>query len=253
MGPSANQQTGFGYNARDIYTDKRQVSDWGYIGEAFNDGNTSLLTNSGKPPFFRDIRIYGMDQHKYAEYVLINPLISSFAHDQYDYSQGSGTMTNTMQLSYETVKYYTGAIGNQRPDTNVQGFADPAHYDTTLSPIARPGSNATIMGQGGLLDAGAGILQDLQSGGPLGAIGAIQKAGTTYNTLKGKNLKSIAASEATRLGTDVIKGSIPGAVKSIQGRPNGMYFPTPNGPTTGRWGNKYSIVLWPASIIPITI
>jgi hypothetical protein len=32
-----------------------------------------------------------------------------------------------------------------------------------------------------------------------------------------------------------------------------MFFPTPNGPTTGRWGNKYSIVLWPASIIPITI
>jgi hypothetical protein len=232
MGPSANKQTGFGYNARDLYDDKRQVSDWGYIGEAFNDGNTSLLASSGKPPFFRDIRIYGMDQHKYAEYVLINPLISSFAHDQYDYSQGSGTMTNTMQLSYETVKYYTGAIGSQRPDINVQGFADPAHYDTTLSPISRPGSNSTIMGQGGLLDAGAGILQDLQSGGPLGAIGAVQKAGTVFNTFKGKNIKSIAASEATRLGTDVVKGSIPGAVKSMQGRPNGMFFPTPNGPTT---------------------
>ena len=218
MGPSANRQTGFGYNARDLYDDKRQVSDWGYIGEAFNDGNTSLLASSGKPPFFRDIRIYGMDQHKYAEYVLINPLISSFAHDQYDYSQGSGTMTNTMQLSYETVKYYTGAIGSQRPDINVQGFADPAHYDTTLSPISRPGSNATIMGQGGLLDAGAGILQDLQSGGPLGAIGAVQKAGTVFNTFKGKNIKSIAASE--------------GAVRAVQGRPTGMFFPTPNGPTT---------------------
>jgi hypothetical protein len=82
------------------------------------------------------------------------------------------------------------------------------------------------------LDAGAGILQDLQSGGPLGAIGAVQKAGTVFNTFKGKNIKSIAASEATRLGTDVVKGSIPGAVKSMQGRPNGMFFPTPNGPTT---------------------
>jgi len=227
MGASANRQAGFGYNARDIYSQNRQVNDWGYIGESFMDGNTSTLTNSGKPPFFRDIRIYGMDQRKTAEYVLINPIITNWSHDQYDYAQGNGIMQNTMTIAYETVKYYSGAIGRSRPDTNVQGFADPSHYDTTVSPIARPGANSTIFGQGGLLDAGAGILEDLSSGSVLGLIGAAQKASTAAKTFKGKDLKSMTVSEATALGTKAIQGAIPGAVRSIQGRPNGMYFPSP--------------------------
>jgi hypothetical protein len=229
MGANANSPAGFGYNARDIYSDERQgnVNDWGFIGESFKDVNTSALSTSGKPPFFRDIRIYGLDQHKFSEYVLINPIITSFAHDQYNYSEGGGTMTNTMQMTYETVKYYSGAISKSRPDVNVQGFADPAHYDTTSSPISRPGSNATVFGQGGLLDAGGGILEDLQSGGVLGVLGAAQKAGTAYNTFKGKSIKSIAKSEATTLGQKAIIGSIPSAIRSVQGRGNGMYFPTP--------------------------
>jgi hypothetical protein len=227
LGASANQQTGFGYNTRDIYSDNRQVNDWGYVGESFNDGTTSAQTNTGKPPFFRDIRIYGMDQHKFAQYILINPIITSWDHDQYSYSESGGIMQNTMTIAYETVKYYTGAVGNQRPDINVQGFADPAHYDINRSPISRPGSTSTVFGQGGLLDAGGGILEDLQSGSVLGLIGAAQKAGTAYNTFKGKDIKSLAVSEATALGTKEIQASIPGAVKSLQGRPNGMLFPTP--------------------------
>ena len=233
LGGSANQVTGFGYNARDIYSDQRlgNVNDWGFIGESYTDGGSNA---SGKPPFFRDIRIYGMDQHKYAEYVLINPVITSFSHDQYDYAQGNGTMQNTMTIAYETVKYYQGAIGNQRPDINVQGFADPAHYDQTLSPIARPGSRATVFGQGGLLDAGAGILTDLQSGGPLGVIGAVQKAGTAYNTFKGKNIASIAKSEAVSEGVKAIQGGIPAAMRNIPGRQTGMYYPTPTPETPPR-------------------
>jgi hypothetical protein len=107
-----------------------------------------------------------MDQRKFAEYVLINPLITSWGGDQYDYSQGSGIMQNNMTIAYETVKFYSGALGRAQSggDPNVQGFATDAHYDKTVSPIARPGANATVFGQGGLLDAGAGILGDLQSG-----------------------------------------------------------------------------------------
>ena len=231
LGASANLQKGFGYNSRDIYNDTRvgDVNDWGYVGESYSDGTSA---ESGKPPFFRDIRIYGMDQHKTAEYVLINPIITNWSHDQYNYSEGSGVMQNSMTIAYETVKYYSGAVGNQRPDTNVQGFADPAHYDQTLSPISRPGSRSTVFGQGGLLDAGGGILEDLQSGGVLGLIGAAQKAGTAYNTFKGKNIKSLAVSEATALGKDAIRGSLPGAVRAVQGRPTGMFFPAPQTPPT---------------------
>lgn len=232
IGPAANRSAGFGYNARDIYADKRTggVNDWGFIGESFSDG--PVKADSGKPPFFRDIRIFGMDQHKYAEYILINPIITNWTHDQYNYAEGGGTMQNTMTLAYETVKYYSGAIGNSRPDTNVPGFADPSHYDTVTSPISRPGSTASIMGQGGLLDTGAGILEDLQSGSLLGVLGAAQKAGTAYNTFKGKNLSSIAKSEATSLGTQAIQTYGPGAVRNVVGRANGMVFPTPQSPKT---------------------
>ena len=231
LGDSANKVTGFGYNARDIYSNQRiaDVNDWGYIGEAYNDGTSSA---SGKPAFFRDIQITGFDQHKTATYVLINPLITNWSHDQYAYAEGNGIMQNSMTVAYETVKYYEGAVGKARPDQNIHGFADPTHYDQTLSPISRPGSRANFMGQGGLLDAAGGILEDLQSGGPLGLIGAVQKAGTTYNTFKGKNLKSLAISEATSLGTKAIQGAIPGAVKQIPGRSSGMFYPTPKSPPT---------------------
>ena len=225
-GASENSQTNFNYNSRDIYNDERQVNDWGYIGESISDGTSTRTVggDTGKPPFFRDIRIYGLDQHKFAEYVLINPLISNWNHDTYNYSEGGGIMQNTMTINYETVKYYTGAIGTQRPDTNVQGFADPARYDTTVSSLSRPGSTSTVFGQGGLLDAGGGILQDLQSGGVAGLIGAAQKALTAKNTFKGKDLKSLVKSEGAALGVSAITSGI----KNNAGR----FFPTPKSPPT---------------------
>ena len=224
IGPSANRQAGFGYNARDIYNDVRQVNDWGYIGESFNDGTSSA---TGKPPFFRDIRIYGMDQHKFAEYVLINPIISNWSHDQYSYAEGAGIMQNSMTVAYETVKYYTGAVGKPTAggDLNAEGFADSAHYDTTPSPLTRLGNQATVFGQGGLLDTGVGILEDLQSGSVLGLIGAAQKAGTAYNTFKGKNIAAITKSEAVAIGKSTVIQALPGATRSVANRADGWIFP----------------------------
>ena len=219
--------TGFGYSGRDIYSNDRMggVNDWGYIGESILDGTQS---DSGKPPFFSDIRIFGFDyQHQYAEYILINPLISAWAHDTYDYSQGNGLMQHSMTVAYETVKYKQGA-----PNKSAPNFANPAHYDTTPSPLSRPGTKASILGQGGLIDTAGGILSDLQSGSVLGLLGAAQKAGTLANTFKGKNLKSLAISEVTAIGTQVIVGGIPGAMRNITNSPNGgMLFPTPTKPT----------------------
>jgi hypothetical protein len=220
-GASANRVTGFDYNSRDIYSDDRNVNDWGYIGESTTDGTSTRTVggDTGKPPFFRDIRIYGMDQHKFAEYVLINPLITSWNHDTYNYSEGGGTMQNTMTIAYETVKYYSGAIGSSRPDVNVQGFANPSRYDTTVSPLSRVGGQRTVFGQGGLLDAGGGILEDLSSGSVVGLLGAAQKGLTARNTFKGVDIKSLAVSEALGTGT----GAITSGIKNNGGR----FFPTP--------------------------
>ena len=231
IGQVANEP-GFSYNSRDIYANNRPVNDWGFIGEGYSQSNAGGPgvgsggdQSSGKPPFFRDITIYGMDQRKWASYVLINPLVKEWKHDQYNYSEGGGVMENNMTVEYETVKYYSGAIGGSRPDTNVKGFADPAHYDNIRSSLARPGSTRSVLGQGGLLDAGIGIVQDLQSGGVTGVIGAIQKAGTVYNTQRGSNQRAMVREEANAAVKSVIRNSIPGAVRQQQGGTGGFTFP----------------------------
>jgi hypothetical protein len=230
---------GFDYNSRDIYANDRNINDWGYVGENYTDGYIAADAGS-KPAFFKDIRIYGFDQHKFAAYVLINPMITDFSHDTYDYAQGNGTMSNTMTIRYETVKYYSGAIGAARPDNNAIGFADPAYYDLIRSGISRPGSTASVLGQGGLLDTGIGIYEDLASGGVGGAIGAIQKAGTLFNTFKNKDIRSVVNQEAYDLLNTTIRQSLPGAVRGAIGQRNnpntgqasggnfgGQTFPTP--------------------------
>lgn len=231
IGNLATRTTGFNYNSRDIYANDRFVNDWGYVGESYQDGTNSA---GGKPPFFKDISIYGFNQHKFVEYVLINPMITSWNHDTYDYSQGDGIMENNMTIRYETVKYYSGAIGKVRADTNVDGFASPNYYDQVPSAIGRPGGTASVLGQGGLLDAGIGIYEDLQTGGVAGLIGAVQKAGTAYQTFKGKNLRSVVNEEANAAVKDVLRNTIPGAIRNQPGsatgaqqRLNAPIFPTP--------------------------
>ena len=230
-------QNGFGYNTRDTYSNSRQVNDWGYVGESYTDGlrNIGAGTAGGKPPFFRDIKIYGLSQKRFAEYVLINPMITEWQHDTYDYNEGAGIMTNTMTIRYETVKYYQGATGGATPSNAVSGFADPTHYDTRKSALARPGATATVFGQGGLIDAGIGILEDLEAladgrGGVQNVVNAVRTAGTAYNTFKDKNIRSIVNQEAKQLSRDVARDALPGAVRLAVNSANGMLFPKPPTP-----------------------
>ncbi len=224
IGASSISTTGFDYNSRDIYSPDRFVNDWGYIGEAYRDGTNS---EGGKPQFFKDITIYGFDQHKFVQYTMINPVITQYNHDTYDYSQDNGTMENSMTIQYETVKYYTGALGGVRPATNVPGFASPEYYDQQKSPLSRPGGTRSILGQGGLLDAGIGIIDDLQSGSVMGVIGAIQKAGTVYQTTRNTQLGDIFKEEAL--------GAVKGVIRSTQ---TGGPGPIWNGAITPFANNK---------------
>lgn len=228
-GNSATLSNGFDYNTRDIYSPSRLVNDWGFIGESYSDGTNSP---GGKPAFFRDISIYGLDQHRFVQYVLINPIITDWNHDTYDYSQGGEGMENTMTIQYETVKYYSGAIGGARSDNNVKGFASPANYDQQQSPLSRPGGTRSVLGQGGLLDAGAGIISDLQSGSVAGVIGAVQKAGTTYNTFKGADLKSVVKEEGLGVVQTALRNTTQGTpggfdLSSVQNAVQRPIFPTP--------------------------
>jgi hypothetical protein len=98
-----------------------------------------------------------------------------------------------------------------------------------------------VLGQGGLLDTGIGIISDLEAiatgkGGLAQALGAVQKAGTAYNTFKGKNIKSIARADAAAAAQQLIRQDLPQATRSIINKNNGAFFPNPPKQTTGAAG-----------------
>ena len=226
LGMLQSMSNGFNYNANDIYSQTLQNADWGYIGESYSDGTNIGTNTGGKPAFFRDITIYGFSQKKYAAWTLINPIITQWNSDTYDYAQGGDTMKNDVTIEYEAVKYYSGAIGSQQPSSKVAGFADPAHYDTVPSGITRPGGTRSVFGQGGLIDAVAGTVEDLEAlasgqGGLQNVIGAVQTAGTVYNTFRGQNLKQIIQPELRNAGIQIARQLTPLAINAI----NGMVFP----------------------------
>ena len=218
-GRQTNQNSGNGnnaspnntnYNLRNIYSQSiTGDTDWGYIGETGTTFNGSAGTSTGqtKIPFFKNITIFGFNQHNYVAYTLINPIITRFGHDTYNYAEATGTMENTMSLDYETVKYFQGAISGKEPSNIVAGFGLNDHYDRVPSPITRPGSQASILGQGGLVDGVSGVIDDL-SGDNTNVLGAIQKAGATFNTLKNMNLKQAIKSEVTTGITNAIMNPV---------------------------------------------
>jgi hypothetical protein len=177
------------YNDRNTYQPSIAGDDnWGFIGETSRPSGP----DPKKIPFFKNITVFGFNQHNFIAYTLINPIISRFGHDTYAYQEGQGIMENQMTIQYETVVYNQGAIDGKSPSNIVSGFGLEENYDRTLSPIARPGSNSAILGQGGLVDGVGGALTKFGEGNFLGAL---QDAGTTYNTFKNANIKNIAKAE----------------------------------------------------------
>lgn len=204
---------------RNIYKhDIQGQENWGYIGDITQANLSEGI--SQKTPFFKSIKIFGFNQHNFAMYQLINPIIDSFGHDTYSYSETTGTMENSMSIKYETVKYYDGALNGQKPQEVVQGFAQEGLYDTELSPISRPGNNKNILGKGGLLESGAGILDVLKN--PNATLDdyrkAIQTAGRLGRTFK--NPQSILQAAKTE-----IVGEVVSAITNPTAARSGFSFP----------------------------
>lgn len=202
---------------------------WGYNESSAGVSADEWTTDKTKFPFFKTIQIYGFNQHNFAMYQLINPMIDSFTHDNYSYSETTGTMENSMTIRYETVKYYEGALNGANPGVTVPQFADPGVYDTELSPINRVGTNRSIMGKGGLVDSVNGILGDLSSGNILGAV---QTAGRVSRTFKNSQQILQAAK------TELVAGAISAVTKPQTSRSQ-FNFPTlgSNSGVNGQNGN----------------
>ena len=151
------------YNRRNIYDPSISGdTEYGYRGDARSEGG-NRADGGEKIPFFNNITVYGLWAGQFIAYTLINPIITAFDHDTYDYADGGGTMQNRMTINYETVVYNTGAIGDIGPDSEgsdlVTGFAGPDSYDRRESPLEQGGSNPLDilkrmenLGEGSILD-----------------------------------------------------------------------------------------------------
>ena len=244
LGEISTALSGFSYNSNDTYAASRPVQKWGLNGQGYTNPSlqslaSSILTGpaSGQEPFFRDITIYGLSQKTYAQYTMINPLITEWTHDTYDYGQGNGIMTHTMSIRYENVKYYSGAVGGAQPSEPVTGFARPGQYDTTPSPIVKPGKTATVETPTGIAESINGSKQDLQAlatgqntlQNVLGAVGQALVP-TASSFLSGQLAGSGALGAALVTGLGVAAGiGVPGSIGQLPNGAGGMNFPTPAG------------------------
>jgi hypothetical protein len=148
--PNVDVSKAVALNRKNVYQNEINPSDlrWGYSG----DINNSYFTN--KQSFFNHISIFGFNQHHFAQYQLINPIIENFSHDSYNYAEGTGTMENQMTLRYESVKYYQGDLNGLTPDQIVARFGEDANYELDPSPITIPGAEQLVMTPGGYRTGG---------------------------------------------------------------------------------------------------
>jgi hypothetical protein len=127
------------FNRRNIYDPSISGdTEYGYRGDVRGDIGDARTQSGEKVPFFNNITIYGMWAGTYIAYTLINPIITTFDHDTYDYADGAGTMQNRMTIDYETVIYNTGKQTDELPPAF---NSSSANYDKTPSPLEQGGSN----------------------------------------------------------------------------------------------------------------
>ena len=128
-------------------------------------------------PYLKGIEIFVLHKKRFTSMTLVNPVIGSFSHDNLDQADGTGVMSNTMQILYETVIYKSGIINKN----NVPGFAT-INYDNSPSPLTVLGGGTnSIFGPGGVVDGIGSVIRNVQSGNILGAI---LSASNTYNNAK---------------------------------------------------------------------
>ena len=169
--------------------------------------------NQRKRPYLKGIEIFVLHKQRFTSMTLVNPVIGSFSHDNLDQADGTGVLSNTMQILYETVIYKSGIVNKN----NVPGFST-VRYDNEPSPLTVLGGGTnSIFGPGGVVDGIGSVIRNVQSGNILGAI---LSASNTYNNAKKikkkdvkEELKGIAKEGVLEIGKQA--GSITNPVGSF--------------------------------------
>lgn len=187
------------------------------------------LDNFSSIPFFNSITLYQLNKREYVSYTLVNPMITSFNHDQVQASdQGTNGAECSMTLGYEAVHYDVGSIRTGR----VKGFAVD-HYDKTPSPLSpQGGGTSTLFGAGGVLEGAADLFDALATGeafdSPANFISTAITAVNTYQNAK-RLTKQGVAEEGRRL---ITTAGVAIASAGISGVKNTVFPTTQNNNNT---------------------
>lgn len=97
------------------YTE-RHTTEWGY-------------SPRKEGAYIKSIKIYSFHQKQFSEYILFNPIITSWTHGKHN-MEGKELLDNIMSVSYESVQYKQGSVS----ENTVDGFGSVLHYDQEPSP-----------------------------------------------------------------------------------------------------------------------
>lgn len=182
-----------------IYAQPHKYNDrlkdgWGY-GLRTQQGNYGFQvnnTNEYRP--LKAIRIYSFYRKRFSEYMLVNPVITSFRHGEHT-NEGSNLMEHEMTVAYESVKYSVGYVS---PDN----FGDSMLllYDMTPSKLSAGGTKS-IFGSGGLIQTIDNTISDLASGNYAAAFLKINRAQQTF---KGSSISQVLRDE----GLDIVNRAV---------------------------------------------
>jgi len=197
----------------------RKSTGWGF---SPHNGGISKNTQGEIYSLIKNIRVFSLHNKRFTEYMLVNPIITSWNHGKHASDNGSATMENTMTVNYETVKYFTGYINA----VSVDGFG-LLHYDNTNSPISNSVTN--VYSDAGIIGAIDGTAKDLArpssqygAGGPLSAILSMYR---TYDNLKNVNVENVVKTTIGQVGAGVLNQVINTGL--------GYVFPSLSGGVTG--------------------
>ena len=172
------------YNTQDRYANRTQQQ-WGM--------------QRGNKRFFKNIKIYSMHNHKFAEYTLINPIITSFNHDNHAYAN-SGLMQHSMQVQYETVKYATGFVNDVTP----KGFGE-IHYDVETSDLSNGDQKGQVFIDGQLVNTNGQTPTDLYSSN----LGTIGSQGILFDNLSNLTFGSVINTALGKVASNLLTGQKP--------------------------------------------
>lgn len=183
------------YTTPEKYIANRRFNNFGYAPRAYGAASAGDTQQ-----YFKSIRIYSLHQKRFSEYILVNPIITSFQHGSHQ--QGSAdTLQHSMTINYETVLYASGNVSEK----TVSGFAK-IHYDKSPSTLTPSNGTRSILGPGGIIATADDVITDLSTGN---LAGALFKSLRGLNNAGATNIGQAVSSELAQISIDLLRGENP--------------------------------------------